>query len=148
MFKFETKTILHSNVNKVFDFFCQAENLQKLTPDSLSFKILNDLPIEMKKGTLIDYRIKLYGVPVKWKTEINKLDPPFEFEDTQLEGPYKLWRHRHIFKDLGDKTEMTDIVEYNPKGFPFNRLLNKLFVRKEVEKIFKYREDNIKQYFK
>ena len=148
MFKFETKTILNSEIKTVFDFFCQAENLQKLTPGSLSFKILNDLPIEMKEGTLIDYQIRLYGVPVKWKTEITKWEPPYEFEDTQLKGPYKLWRHRHIFKDLGNKTEMTDIVEYNPKGFPFNRLLNKLFVRKEVEKIFKYREDNIKQYFK
>jgi len=131
----------------VFDFFCKAENLQKLTPPTLNFKILTELPIEMKKGTLIEYQIKLYGIPVVWKTEITKWDPPNEFEDTQLKGPYKLWRHRHIFKDLGEKTEMTDIVKYNPKGFPFNSILNKLFVNKEINKIFSYREDRILSIF-
>jgi len=131
----------------VFDFFCKAENLQKLTPPTLNFKILSELPVEMKKGTLIEYQIKLYGIPVVWKTEITKWNPPFEFEDTQLKGPYKLWRHHHIFKDLGEKTEMTDIVEYNPKGFPLNSLLNKLFVNKEINKIFSYREDRILSIF-
>ena len=141
MYTFETKTILNGNIEKVFDFFCQAANLQKLTPPALDFKILSDIPIGMKKGALIDYRIKLYGIPVKWKTEITVWNPPFEFEDTQLKGPYKLWKHNHIFKDLGEKTEMTDVVKYNPKGWPFNSLLNQIFVSKEVEKIFSYREE-------
>ena len=135
MYTFETKTILNSNIEKVFDFFCQAANLQKLTPPALDFKILSDIPIGMKKGALIDYRIKLYGIPVKWKTEITVWNPPFEFEDTQLKGPYKLWKHNHIFKDLGEKTEMMDIVKYNTKGWPLNSLLNKFFVQTEIERI-------------
>jgi len=148
MYIFESKLVIDKPIYEVFEFFCKAENLQKLTPPTLNFKILTELPIEMKKGSRIDNRIKLYGVPVKWKTEITKWDPPFEFEDTQLKGPYKLWKHRHIFKDLGDKTEMTDIVEYNPKGFPFNTILDKLIVKKEIEKIFNYRTEKINQYFK
>ena len=147
MYKFESKTILNSTIENVFDFFCKAENLQKLTPPSLDFKILSDIPIEMKKGALIDYRIKLYGIPVTWKTEITEWNPPFSFEDSQLNGPYKLWKHQHIFKSLGEKTEMTDIVNYNPKGWPFNSILNTIFVRKEVEKIFSYREENISSIF-
>ena len=147
MYNFETKTILNSNIEKVFDFFCQAANLQKLTPPDLDFKILSDIPIEMKKGALIDYRIKLYGIPVKWKTEITVWNPPFEFEDTQLKGPYKLWKHNHIFKDLGEKTEMMDIVKYNTKGWPLNSLLNKFFVQTEIEKIFNYREQKISSIF-
>jgi ligand-binding SRPBCC domain-containing protein len=147
MYIFQSKTILNSNIDTVFEFFCKAENLQKLTLPSLNFKILNDLPIEMKKGAFIDYQIKLYGIPVKWKTEITAWNPPFEFEDTQLKGPYKLWRHSHMFKSLGDKTEMTDIVKYNPKGWPFNSLLNKFFVRSEIEKIFNYREQKISSIF-
>ena len=148
MYIFESKLVIDKPIYEVFEFFCKAENLQKLTPPTLNFKILSELPIEMKKGSRINYRIKLYGVPVIWKTEITKWDPPFEFEDTQLKGPYKLWKHRHIFKDLGDKTEMTDIVEYNPKGFPFNTILDKLIVKKEIEKIFNYRTEKINQYFK
>ena len=147
MYTFQSKTILNSNIDNVFEFFCKSENLQKLTPSSLNFKILSEIPNEMKKGALIDYQIKLYGVPVKWKTKITKWNPPFEFEDTQLKGPYKLWKHSHIFTDLGDKTEMTDIVKYNPKGWPFNSLLNHIFVRKEVEKIFSYREERILSIF-
>lgn len=147
MYTFKSTTILNSKIDKVFNFFCKAENLQKLTPQSLEFRILSEIPIEMKKGAVIDYKIKLYGISVKWKTEITAWNPPFEFEDTQLKGPYKLWKHSHIFKDLGEKTEMTDIVEYNPKGWPFNSLLNHFFVRKEVEKIFSYREEKILSVF-
>jgi len=147
MFTFESTTILNERIDKVFDFFCNAENLQKLTPDSLNFKIKSELPIKMEKGALIDYRINLYGIPVNWKTEITEWEPPYKFEDTQLKGPYKLWKHQHIFKEVGNKTEMTDIVDYNPKGWPFNTLLNKLFVRKEVEKIFQFREQKIQTVF-
>lgn len=147
MFIFESKLNINKPINEVFDFFCKAENLQKLTPSNLDFKILTELPVKMQKGTLIDYKIKLYGIPVLWKTEITKWDPPYEFEDTQLKGPYKLWKHRHIFKSVGDNTEMRDVVEYNPKGWPFNSVLNKFFVKKEIEKIFSFREERILSFF-
>jgi ligand-binding SRPBCC domain-containing protein len=85
------ETIINESIDAVFDFFSKAENLNHITPPELGFKIITQLPIDMKKGTIIDYKIKLNGFPFKWKTEITNWDPPFYFEDTQIRGPYKMW---------------------------------------------------------
>jgi len=147
MYSFKTITIIESKIDNVFEFFCNAENLQKLTPPSLDFKIITKIPFKLKKGSIIDYRIKLYGVALKWKTEITNWDPPYRFEDSQLKGPYKIWKHSHIFNPIGNKTEMIDIVKYIPKGWPFTFLINNLFVKKEIEKIFYYRTQKIIEIF-
>ena len=81
------ETVLNGSIEEVFDFFSKAENLDKITPPILGFRIITPLPVEMKKGTLIDYKIKLNGIPFNWRTEITKWDPPNCFEDTQLKGP-------------------------------------------------------------
>lgn len=133
------ETILNLPVNEVFDFFSKAENLDKITPPVLGFRIITPLPVDMKKGTLIDYKIKLNGIPFDWKTEITEWEPPFYFTDTQIKGPYKMWVHQHRFEDQNGRTKMTDIVNYlSPGGF-FEFIPHNLIVKNKVEYIFDYR---------
>ncbi|MBK8982092.1 MAG: SRPBCC family protein [Ignavibacteria bacterium] len=135
-------------VSEVFDFFSKAENLDLITPPFLGFKIITPLPIEMKKGTQIDYFIRLNGIPIKWKTEITKWEPPFLFEDTQIKGPYKIWIHEHKFESRGDETLMTDTVKYLSYGKILEFIPQNLIVKNKVEKIFDYREKVLGNIFK
>lgn len=142
------KTSFKVNINKLFDFFSKAENLNKITPPVLGFKIITPLPVEMKKGTLIDYKIKLNGIPFNWRTEITKWEPPFLFEDTQIRGPYKIWIHEHRFEEKDGVTYMTDTVKYLSPGSIFEFIPHYLIVKKKVEFIFDYREKLFKEIFK
>lgn len=144
----QKETIIARPVKEIFEFFTNAENLNIITPSFIGFKILTNLPIKMMKGTLIEYRIKLNGIPVKWKTEITKWDPPYLFEDTQIKGPYKIWIHEHKFEELGQKTLMTDTVKYLSYGGLLEFIPNILFVKNNVKKIFDYREMKIHEIFK
>ena len=94
----------------------------------------------MKKGTLIDYKIKLNGIPFNWRTEITKWDPPHCFEDTQLKGPYKMWVHEHKFIERNNKTFMTDTVRYISPGGVIEFIPHNLIVKKKVNFIFDYRQ--------
>lgn len=143
----ERTCVINRNINELFSFFSKAENLNKITPPELGFRIVSKLPIEMKKGARIDYTIRLNGIPFAWKTEITEWNPPFSFTDTQLKGPYRMWVHRHLFEELGQSTRMTDIVEYISPGGPFEFIPHKLFVERKVNKIFDYRESMFKELF-
>ena len=134
------ETVLNGSIEEVFDFFSKAENLDKITPPILGFRIITPLPVEMKKGTLIDYKIKLNGIPFNWRTEITKWDPPHCFEDTQLKGPYKMWVHEHKFIERNNKTFMTDTVRYISPGGAFEFIPHNLIVKKKVNFIFDYRQ--------
>lgn len=123
----------------VFPFFADAQNLQQLTPSWLSFRILTPLPIPMHEGTRIDYRLRIRGVPVRWRTRIAHFDPPFEFADEQESGPYKRWCHRHTFLPRDGGTELSDRVELIPPGGPLAPLVFRLFVRDDVQRIFDFR---------
>ena len=140
-----------ASVNKpiedVFNFFAKAENLNIITPPELNFKITTPLPIDMKKGTLIDYKIKLNGISFKWKTEITDWSPPYRFVDTQLKGPYRVWIHEHIFGSQGNNTIVKDIVSYLPPGWVFEPFIHKLAVKRKLEHIFDYRMEKIKSIF-
>lgn len=120
----------------VFPFFADAANLDAITPPSLRFRILTPLPIEMGEGALIDYSIRLRGVPVRWRTRISAWEPPYRFVDEQLKGPYALWVHEHTFERTPAGTRCTDRVRYAHHGGP---LVERFFVRPEVERIFAYR---------
>jgi ligand-binding SRPBCC domain-containing protein len=136
-FKLETSVELSKPLEKVFDFFSKAENLEVLTPEYLNFKILTPLPITMNEGRLIDYQIRLFGIPIRWRTEIKQWNPPHSFMDTQLKGPYLLWEHTHSFESLGERgTRMIDVVEYSVPG---GMLIDFLFVRKKLLAIFNFR---------
>ncbi len=140
------KTTIKKDIESVFEFFSKSENLNRLTPPSVGFKITN-APAEMKKGALIDYRIKLNGFSFNWRTEITKWDPPFTFEDTQLKGPYKVWIHKHKFEESNGMTLMTDTVCYLSPGGIFEFILHNLIVKKKVESIFDFREKSLSEIF-
>ena len=96
-------TVINKPLSEVFEFFSNAENLNKITPPDMQFKILTPLPIIIKKGTLIDYKIKVNGIPFNWQTEISEWEPNKRFVDKQLKGPYRVWIHEHTFEEKDGK---------------------------------------------
>lgn len=141
---FTQETFLPYAIDFVFDFFSNAENLQALTPPSLHFQILTPLPIQMKPGALIDYRLRLFGIPFRWRTRIDTWQPPHLFSDSQLKGPYRKWVHTHTFEPVEGGVLMRDQVHYLSPGGPLEPLINKLFVAPQVQKIFAYRNKALK----
>ena len=127
----------------MFDFFAKAENLERITPPFLQFHIKTPEPIQMRKGALIDYTLRIHGIPALWKTEIAEWDPPYRFVDRQLKGPYKLWHHTHTFTEQAGGTMMVDEVRYEVPLGPLGDIVHALFVRKDVANIFRYRNATI-----
>ncbi len=131
----------------VFEFFSQALNLEKITPPDLGFNIVTPQPIEMREGTIIEYRIKLNGFPMNWKTLISKWDPPNAFVDEQLSGPYKQWIHRHSFTALdANKTLIEDEVRYRLPLEPFGDVAN-FFIERQLKYVFDFRANAVEEYF-
>lgn len=127
----------------LFPFFKDPHNLEQITPPTLNFAIAKVSTEEIQQGTLIDYNLKIHGVPAKWKTEIDEWKPPFKFVDNQLKGPYTLWHHTHEFRPFCGGTLMVDRVRYKlPLGY-LGWLAASKFVRKDVEGIFKFRREYI-----
>ncbi len=132
--------------DSVFRFFADAWNLERITPRLLRFKVLTPGPIQMRLGALIDYRLSLRGVPVRWRTEITAWDPPVHFEDSQLEGPYRQWLHTHRFEEADGGTTVRDEVRYRLRGPDLmTRPINSLFVQPDVSRIFAYRHGALEQ---
>ena len=132
---------------EVFSFFSRAENLEELTPGWLHFKILNIKPQPVQKGTIINYKLRLKGLPVRWCTEILEWNPPHGFVDFQQSGPYKLWHHTHRFIEEGKCTRIVDEVLYDLPFGLIGRIAHWLMVRRDVEKIFTFRESKIRELF-
>lgn len=125
--------------DEVFAFFADAGNLEAITPEFLHFEYLTPLPVEMRAGTLIDYRIRLLGLPMRWRTRIEEFEPPRRFVDVQLRGPYRLWHHTHEFHEVEGGTLMIDLVRYQMPLGPVGRLVHALLVHRLLEQIFHYR---------
>ncbi len=143
----ETQTTVPVGREEVFAFFSDASNLMRLTPPSLGFKILTPNPIRMGERTLIDYTILLHGLPMRWRTRICCWNPPFEFIDEQLKGPYRRWVHHHLFEELDSgTTRIRDRVQYALPFPPFGDLALPL-VRAELRSIFQFRQRAILQIF-
>lgn len=130
-------------LDEVFAFFSDAYNLEAITPRYLHFRILTPAPIEMVAGTLIDYRLQLFGVPMTWKTRIDIYEPMRRFVDRQLKGPYALWRHLHEFYETADGTIVVDQVDYRIGWSVFGGVAHAAFVRRTLDDIFDYRREQI-----
>lgn len=142
----ERRTWVPHPISDVFPFFAAAENLAKLTPPELGFRIRSELPIVMRTGALIDYTIRLYGLPLRWRTEITHWDPPHSFVDIQLSGPYAKWEHTHTFLEERGGTTMTDRVVYALPFGVMGRIAEPL-VRRQLKRIFEYREVSLQRAF-
>lgn len=128
----------------VFPFFANAMNLEDLTPPLLRFHVATPAPIAIGQGTLIDYRLKLRGIPMAWRSEIQVWEPPHRFVDYQVRGPYLLWHHEHLFSESGDGTLVRDRVHYRVFG---GTLIERLLVRPDLRRIFAFRQDFLARYF-
>jgi len=128
----------------VFSFFADALNLEAITPPWLRFALVTPAPIAMQTGTLIDYRLRLHGLPLRWQSEITLWDPPFCFVDEQRRGPYRRWLHMHTFEEKAGGTLCRDLVEY---AVPGGRFIHWLIERRDVERIFAYRQKFLRGHF-
>lgn len=128
----------------VFEFFSDPVNLEAITPPSLSFRIVSPLPVQMCEGVHIDYKLRVHGVSFHWSSRITRWRPPCEFVDEQVRGPYHLWRHRHRFEEHSGGTLISDDVEYRPRG---GWIMDMLFVRRDLEKVFRFRQQKIRELF-
>jgi len=143
--------LLHTSMHlslprpEVFAFFADAANLEAITPPELRFHISTPLPITMRKDAIIDYRLRLRGIPFSWRTRIAEWEPPLRFVDEQLRGPYALWEHTHTFTTAPDGgTLVQDTVRYQLPLGPLGRLALPL-VRRDLSRIFGYREVRVRQ---
>jgi ligand-binding SRPBCC domain-containing protein len=126
---------------EVFPFFAAAENLDAITPPLLRFETLTPGPVPIGEGTVIQYALRLHGVPLRWTSVIQAWEPPHRFVDVQLLGPFGLWHHEHRFAPSGDGgTTMTDVVHHGVGWGPAGALARRLFVLRDVDAIFDHRE--------
>lgn len=134
--------VIPRSLEETFAFFADAWNLEAITPPWLRFRILTPPPIEMREGAIIDYRLRLWGVPIRWRTRIEAWQPPHRFVDMQIRGPYRWWWHEHTLEPHPDGTLMRDRVEYRATLDP---IATPLFVRRAVERIFDHRMQAIER---
>jgi ligand-binding SRPBCC domain-containing protein len=131
----------------VFGFFSRAENLEAITPEWLRFRVMSVVPERVQRGTLIEYKLRLHGLPLRWTSQIVEWNPPHKFVDLQLQGPYKLWRHTHLFTAEGENTRIHDEVLYSLPLGPLGRMVHTLLVRRDVENIFAFRATAVRALF-
>jgi ligand-binding SRPBCC domain-containing protein len=133
-------------VEQAFDFYVDALNLEPMTPPWLHFEVTTPGELRLRQGTLLDYKLRLHGVPVRWQTRIETWEPPLRFVDTQRKGPYSLWEHTHLFEKDGETaTIIHDRVRYAIPLGPLGALAHLLFVRRDLRRIFDYRREAVSE---
>jgi ligand-binding SRPBCC domain-containing protein len=135
--------LIQAPIEDVFEPFADAGNLERLTPPWLRFQIISSLPIEMRPGAVIEYRLRLHGVPVRWRTVIETWEPPHRFTDVQQRGPFALWHHAHEFEATEGGTMVRDTVRYRVGFGRLGELAHGLFVGRDLERIFDFRHGAI-----
>ena len=137
LLELHSEAILEVPLDAAFAFFADAWNLERITPPWLTFRIRTRRPLEMREGTILDYRLRLHGVPIPWRTCIDVWEPGVRFVDRQIAGPYHWWRHEHRFEATAAGTRVIDHVEYLPRV----AWLSRRWVQRDVERIFAYRRE-------
>ncbi len=147
MYELTRQQFIPRPIDEVFSFFADAGNLEQITPPWLHFKILTPQPIDIRTGTLIDYRIRLFGIPIYWRTRIEEFTTNVRFVDTQIRGPYKRWWHVHEFREVEGGTEMIDRVEYAMPAGPLGSAMHAVLTKHQLKQIFDYRYQVIEKAF-
>ena len=142
--EFQSELWLPLPPEELFPFFADAANLDAITPPWLHFHIVTSPPIEMREGALIDYKLRVRAVPLRWRTRINVWQPPHRFVDEQIRGPYRQWIHEHMFEARDGGTLARDVVHY---AVPFDFISHRWLVRPDVEKIFPFRQEALRARF-
>ncbi len=143
-FALERAQVLACSPDEVFAFFADPWNLEAITPGWLRFRIV-DTPARLERGSLLRYRLRLFGVPIRWRTEITEWAPPRAFTDVQRSGPYPLWVHTHRFAPVAGGTEVYDHVRYRVPGGPLAPLVQRMLVRRWLDEIFDYRAERLRE---
>lgn len=132
------------SIEEAFAFFSRPENLEEITPPWLGFHIVRT-DRQLQAGSLINYRLRIHGLPMRWTSEITVWEPPYRFVDMQLSGPYKLWRHEHSFREHNGGTLIRDRVDYALPFGMIGEIAHALMVRRDVENIFEFRRERLQQ---
>ena len=140
VYRLRTSLVLPAPIDEVFAFFSDAYKLERITPPWLRFEVWPPGPGETGPGCLIDYKLRLHGIPIRWRSEIATWEPPHRFVDRQVRGPYRLWHHEHVFEPRGSGTLCQDEVHY---AVPGGRLIHWLLVKRDVRRIFEYRQEQL-----
>lgn len=143
-YRLETQLWLPQPRDLVFEFFANPRNLERLTPAWLHFEILTPLDTVIRRGTRLDYRLRIRGIPLRWQSEIVSWEPPRGFVDRQTRGPYSLWLHQHTFTEINQGTPVGDRVEY---AVPGGWIVQRFFAAPDLERIFHYRHRALKELF-
>ena len=144
LFHLHREQFIAQSLETVFEFFANPSNLEELTPPWMSFGISGCSEERIGEGTQIDYRLRVRGIPLRWRSEITGWSPPHEFTDVQLRGPYRRWVHRHSFRAVNGGTQVCDDVEYAVLG---GALVERVMVRPDLERIFNYRQERLPEMF-
>lgn len=143
-FVYEQTQIINAPIERVFAFFADARNLGVITPPWLDFRIRTPEPIAMREGLLIDYALRIHGVPLRWQSEITMWNPPHNFADEQRKGPYRYWIHEHRFASENGRTRVGDHVRY---AVPGGVIVQRLVVARDVDNIFLFRKQKLAEIF-
>lgn len=141
------RQVIPADLEAVFEFFESPRNLEEITPRWLRFEVTHTTDEVMRLGTEIEYRLTWQRMPMRWRSRISEHEPGVSFADEMLQGPYRRWYHRHLFRPVADGVEMEDIVEYELPLGPLGRAVHAAVVRSQLERIFDYREEAVRSLF-
>lgn len=141
--RFHREMQVPQSLERTFEFFSQPENLARITPPWMHFRMTTPPPVVMRKGATLAYTLRVKGVSLHWLTDIEEWNPPFEFVDIQARGPYKLWRHTHRFTQLDGSTSISDTVEYELPFGILGQIVHPLVAR-DLDRIFNYRTQQVR----
>jgi ligand-binding SRPBCC domain-containing protein len=147
LYALRREQVVDRDIEEIFGFFSVPENLGRLTPPEYDFQILTPPPVVMRRGTMIDYVIRIGGIPMRWRSLITDYDPPGRFVDQQLRGPYDFWHHSHRFEPTDGGTRIVDEVRYALPFGPLGRLVHALLVGRQLRKLFDFRARIIRELF-